>query len=936
MKNRFFVLFFLYYFYVFSQNQQIKIVANLNPKTHEIKIEQKIIYYNNSNISLPNIQIHNWANSYKDKKTLLSKRLLEDYDKSFYFAKKKDRGFSKIISILTNSDTLLFESVDKTSDIINLKLNSLLKPKDSITLLINYIVKVPSSKFTSYGHSKNRYNLRYWYLTPVLFSNNTWHAMSNLDMDDLFSCSTDFEIAFNIPSKFTLQTDLKTKTTTTENNHTTYYLSGKNRTDIEVNISPKNTFKTYKTKDLELTTNLNNSKIKTTIKQSIIEREIAFISDYLGKYPHDKLFINKITYDKNPVYGLNQLPKLFNPFNDVFEFDIKLFKALTQKYINNTILTNRRKDTWLNDGIQTFLMIKYIEKYYPEINAMGKISKIWGVRSYQIAKLKFNDKYPFVYQFAARKNLDQALTTSTDSLSTFNRKIVNKYKSGIGLQYLDKYLKDSILKLSLRQFYKKNNLKLTQSNSFKKIITSKTSKNLDWFFGDYLQTKKKLDYKINKVVKTGDSIKITIKNKRKITAPILLYGLHNKNIKFKKWLPKIDSIKTITIPKGDFNRLALNYENLYPELNIRDNWKNLNPSILNKPLQFRFFKDVENPYYNQVFYNFEYAYNFYDGLILGTEISNKTIFKKKWLYSFKPNYGIKSQQMVGSFSLVYQLYPEKFNIYRLRAGLPLSTFHYAPNLSFTRISPFVSINFNRKSLRDVGGINLISRYVYINRETEINSPKLESDNYGVFNLSYSYSKPEIIKDLRYNFDFQLADNFSKIALDLRYRKLTDKNRQYDFRLFLGSFIFNKTQDNYFDFSLNRSTDYLFDLNYLGRSEETGFLNQQIIITEGGFKSFFDNNTANEWMFTTNNSFSIWRWIEIYGDAGLYKNKTANALFKYDTGIRLNFVHNILEVYFPLQSSNGFEPNLLHYDTKIRFVLTLSPSKIYNYLKRGFY
>ncbi len=936
MKIKFFILFLLWFFCGFSQRQQIKIVADLNPKSHKIKIIQKIIYYNNSNVSMSNIHFHNWANSYKNKKTLLSKRLLEDYDKSFYFAKKKDRGYSKITSIAKSSDSTFLEFEEKTSDIIKVKLNNALKPKDSVTLLIEYTIKLPNSKFTQYGHSKNNYNLRYWYLIPVVFENNHWQSMSNYNMDDLFTNPTDFEIEFKVPKEYTIQTDLKTEKTIVKNKFTTYYLKGINRTDIELNISTKNSFDIYKTKNLELITNLNNPKIKNTITHAIIEREIAFITDYLGKYPHDKLLVNKITYDKNPVYGLNQLPKILNPFNDVFEFDIKHFKALTNKYINNTILTNRRKDTWLNDGIQTFLMMKYIEKYYPEINAMGKISKIWGIRSYKIAKLKFNDKFPFVFQFATRKNLDQALTTPTDSLSTFNRKIVNKYKSGIGLQYLDSYLNNEIIKKSLQQFYLKNKLQLTKSGNFKEILTNKTSKNLDWFFGDYLQTKKKIDYTITKVKKTSDSIQVTIKNKRNITTPILLYGLNNKNIQFKKWLPKIDSIQTITIPKGDFNKLSLNYENLYPELNSRDNWKNLNSSILNRPIQFRFFKDIENPYYNQVFYNFQYDYNFYDGLILGVDISNKTILKKNWLYSFKPNYGIKSQQIVGSASLIYQLYPEKSSIYRLRAGLPLSTSNYAPDLSFTRISPFVSIHFKRKNLRDVGGTNLSSRYVYINRETESNSPRLESDSYGVFNIKYTYFKPEIIKDLRYNLDFQLADNFSKLALDFRYRKLTDKNRQFDFRLFAGAFVFNDTEDTFFDFSLNRASDYLFDLDYLGRSEETGFLNQQVIITEGGFKSFFDENSANKWMLTTNNSFSIWRWIEIYGDAGLFKNKGFDPVFKYDTGIRFNFVHNILEVYFPLQSSNGFEPSLQNYDSKIRFVLTLSPGKVFNFIKRGFY
>ena len=32
-----------------------------------------------------------------------------------------------------------------------------------------------------------------------------------------------------------------------------------------------------------------------------------------------------------------------------------------------------------------------------------------------------------------------------------------------------------------------------------------------------------------------------------------------------------------------------------------------------------------------------------------------------------------------------------------------------------------------------------------------------------------------------------------------------------------------------------------------------------------FKSVFDTRFANQWMITTNASFNVWNWVEIYGD-----------------------------------------------------------------------
>ncbi len=927
------ILFFLSTFVCKAQNDVISINAKLNYTTKEIQIKQEINYYNKTGSTLDTLYFHNWANGYKDKRTPLSKRLIEDYDKSLYFAKTEKRGSSTIKGISSNYIATKWEIDSKTPDIVRVILNEPLQPNDSTILSFTYLTRVPEDIFTGYGRNGTTYNLRFWHISPVVFDMQ-WQLMSNLNMDDLYMNPSDYSIDFTVPEGMRINTDLEA-TQTYDPPNTTYHLTGNNRVDIELNLTILNDFTHFKTEHLDVITNLNGTLLNHKVKTNIINRELAFIENHLGTYPHDKLLINKVSYDKNPIYGFNQLPKMFNPFSGVFEWDIKMFKALTRKYLENTIIVNRRNDVWILDGIQTFLMMKYVEQYYPEVKAMGNISKIWGIRSFTIAKLDFNEKYPFVYQFAARKNYDQALTTSADSLSNFNRKIVNKYKAGLGLQYLDEYLNDSIIFKSIKQFYTQNLGKKTNSSLFKELVTQKTDKDISWFFGDYLHSKKKIDYTIKEVHQIDDSISITIKNNRNFTAPVALYGIKQKKIKFRKWLSGIDSTTTITIPKGDFDRLSLNYEYLYPELNLRDNWKNLN-GLLNKPIQFRFLKDVEDPYYNQVFYNLYTDYNFYDGILLGPRIYNEAIFKKKWLYKITPTYGFNSKQLSGSFSFVYQHIPEETSVYRYRAGIAGSTFQYAPELSFTRFSPFLSIEFKRKSLRDVGGSALTSRYIIIDRETDPEVPSLESDKYNVFNLRYSYSKPNIIRDLRYNFDLQLADNFSKIAIDFRYRKLTDNHKQYDFRTYFGTFLHNKTAGDFFSFSLDRPSDYLFDYDFLGRSEEAGFFSQQIIIAEGGFKSMFENPFANQWMLTTNGSVGIWRWIEIYGDAGFYKNRGINPIFRYDSGIRLNFIHNILEVYFPLQSSLGFEPSNPGYGSKIRFVLTISPGRIINFARRGFF
>lgn len=917
----------------YSQTNKIKISAILNTETNELKIQQEIDFYNKSDSTLTSIYLHNWANAYKDKQTPLAKRFVENYSKSFHFAKEKHRGNTTINSIYVNYDIAVWKSTEGNPDILKINLNQPLKPTDSVKIVTTYAVKIPRDRFTKYGANNIGYNLRYWYLAPAVF-NEKWQVFNNLDMDDLLVDFTNYHINIKVPKDYVVNSDLATSYDTL-NDLKSYSLVGKNRLDIELNITRENDFIAFNSSPVSIITNLNSEKLSTAVKTDILSRELNFIQSYLGEFPHSKLLINKIEYDKNPVYGFSQLPQFLAPFSDVFEWDIQLFKVLTKKYIDNTFVFNQRKDSWLPDGLQTYLMIKYVEKYYPEVKAIGNISKLWGVRNFNLAKIDFNNKYPFVYQFAARKNIDQALTTQADSLSNFNRLIVNKYKAGLGLRYLENYLGETTLKNAIIDFSQKNTGKQTNGNLF--VGSIKTTKDISWFKNDYLKTNKKVDYTIKKILKKHDSIEVSILNKRNFTTPIQLYGIKDKEIKFTKWLTHIDSLTKITIPTNGFDKLSLNYESLLPEYNLKNNWKNVEKKLFNRPLQLNFMKDIEDPYFNQFFYTPVFRYNYYDGAVLGLAISNKTLLRKSFSYKLTPSYSTNSQSLSGSFSLLYEYLPENKKVNKFLMGISGSNFHYAENLTYSTITPFALLEFKRKSLRDVSSNAIAASYTFVDREkspTQIQH--IETNKYKVFNLNYGYAKPEIIDDIRFSTGIQVSSKFSKLSLTAHYRKLTDTNRQFDFRIFAGAFLSNKTESDFFSFALDRPSDYLFQYDYIGRSETTGFLSQQIIINEGGFKSKLPVAYANQWLATTNTSIGLWRWFEVYNDVGFVKNKNKKVYFAYENGIRLNFIQDILEVYFPLYSNLGWETSQPSYSSKIRFVLVIKPKKIYNFIKRGFY
>ncbi|WP_418650921.1 aminopeptidase [Tenacibaculum aestuariivivum] len=925
----------MYCYTLTAQTNTIDINAELDDKNNLLYIQQKTVFHNNSSDSLSSIFLHNWANSFKNNNTPLGKRFIDDYKKNFFFAKEKDRGYTKIYSINVNYKPVLFNEKENQPDIIKIPLNKTLNPKDSLILTATYIVKIPNATFTKYGKTKTGYHLRFWYITPSVYKKK-WHLMSNLNIDDLYENLSNYAININIPKKYTLVSNLYQKKTN-KKNYTNYYLVGKRKKDIILHIDSLNRFKSFKIKDKEIKTDAYLKTIPADTTSKIINKQINFIENFLGKHPHPEIFIDATTINKNSTHEIYGIPNWLKPFPKSFKWEINFFKSLTKKYIEDVLLLNQRNDYWLTDGLETFLLIKYIKNYHPNTTILGKYSKYWPLKTYNIAKLKQLDKFAFVYQFSARRFYDQALTTPADSLSNFNRKIVSKYKAGLGLLYLQDFIGGDTLVNAIKEFYVKNKLKLSTTENFSQIIQKKTNKDLKWFFNDYIKTNKKIDYKITKIVnsKNKDSLEVTIKNKRTFASPIALYGIQKKDIKFKKWITGTDSTKTIKIKKGNFDKLALNYENSYPEYNSLDNFRKVNNTLINKPLQFRFFKDIQNPYYNQLFYYPNFKYNLYDGLILGVNLNNNAVLQHNFEYSITPNYSTKSNNFTGSYSFSYNHFFKKSNIYKIRYGINGNHFHYAPKLEYNTFIPFINIQFKRNNLRDNGTKTLSGRLITIHKESSQNNIKEEKNKYNILNIRYINSKYNAVGNIMYAVNTEFNSKFSKVTTDFRFRKFFTNDKSYQIRFFGGYFLHNKSQGNYYSFALNRGSDYLFEQNLFGRSESKGIFSQQFIVDQGGFKSNFKKPYfSNKLITAINTNISICKWTEIYNDFAILKNKNSTPKYFYENGIRLNFLPNIFEFYLPIYTNEGFEITKKDYSSKIKFIISTDIDRVYNFFRRG--
>ena len=914
------------------------LTATLDDETKTINVQQEFVYVNSSKDTLQTVYFNDWAHAYSNKNTALAKRFAEEFKKSLHLAKDGERGHTEIISIVDSEYRGLGWKRTTGQDLVKIDLNIPLIPGESAKFFITYTIKLPSNKFTPYGYgSRGGHYLKDWYLTPAVYD-GSWQLYSNKNLEDLHTDITDTNINFIFPDSLFLGTNFNEVSTTSFPGKQYASLKGVRRKSCDIILNPSNKFVKHVTGHLIVVTDIRSNKYAEILQGVSINRITRFIHENLGDFPYEQLLVSEVDFNKNPMYGLNQLPSFIRPYEAQFQFEMKFLKTALRSYMRETIFLNPRKEKWVADALVNYLMINYVDQYYPNQKLLGKLSGLWGVRSFHLADMDFNEQYPFLYMLTARKNLDQALNTPNDSLIKFNQKIANTYKAGLGLAYLADYLGKDRIDKSVIEFYEAFKLKKVNTKDFEAVLKKNAGENIDWFFDAYVNTSDRIDFKIKKVLKEEDSLTVTLKNKTGTNVPISLFGINKDSVVSKYWFKNIKTEKTFKIPRNSEERLVLNYDQKIPEFNQRDNWKTLSGFFSsNKKLKFQFFKDSEDPYYNQIFYMPVAGFNVYDGITPGLRFTNKTLLERPFIFDFSPSYALLEKSFVGSGKFNYRKYHRKSGMYVTNYALRGSTFHFQSNSRYSTLTPSIGFAWRSDNLISNKRQSLVFRHVNVFRTIDPALGDLETDpDYSVLNVRYNSYNTGIIDYFTWFADAQHASNFTKLVFNLEYRKLFENNRQLNLRFFAGKFLRNKTESDFFSFALDRPTDYLFDFGYLGRSEDSGLVSQQIIIAEGGFKSKLNNPFANDWMATTNASINIWKWIELYGDMGLLKRKSESARFVYDSGIRLNLVTDYFELYFPLHSNNGWEIGQPNYEEKIRFIVTISPKTLIGLFTRKWF
>jgi hypothetical protein len=923
---------------VSAQKDSIYIEAKLSSDKKMLNISQEITYYNNSEKDLNTVKLLNWVSAYNRRGTSLVYRKLEDRNTNLHFAKKEELG--KLLNLtIKDPDNQEIPVTDISNESFFLPLHEALKPGEKIKLQLQYQIQLPDKKFTGYGTSDKNVALKYFFIVPDRFDPDNISNRNYHDIEESVSFNTYWTINFDLPVNYFIESNLQQIQMSSFKG----YLDSDPEFLISQNEYPSITINT---EDIHTEVKFGYN-LKPEEKQNLefyLPLHLKFIKERIGSIP-ERIFISDKFRGKEDFFGNNDITFWkfrFQLFTEAEKIDLDYFGIVAKKILDESIITDKQENHWFKSGLKSYLEIQYLKKFYADTKLLGALpeTKIFGVKPLKLfhaSKVKLIDRYGLTYQYIMSQNLDQKIDEKYTVLSNFNDMAISSFETGTLFNYsADKMGYENFNDL-VKNFIAKNTDKEVDPKDFIKELAEKDKRTT--YLTDFLEHKNRVNFKLKKFKKDGDSLDIKIQRNTFANIPVKLQTETKDGDKKEYWVETQENENTtnFSIPALDIYKITLNGDYIFPESNYRDNYLYAKGFFSNtKKIKLKLIKDIPNPEFNEIYVSPRVRFNnTYDKFLIGFNFKNQSFFDQKFLYSFTPTYSTGTGKLTGSGAVAYSFLPAESIIRSLTFGVSGSYFHYDYDLAYRKGSIYSNINF-RKNPRSTVSRGIGISYNYFERDlSPLMIANRDYDKYNLWSVGYGYSDNQSIHEKSLSISTQWMEDFNKVNAEAFYRWEFAPKQKLSVRLFAGYFIKNNTRNSTFNYGISRVSDYSFSYNLLGQSATSGILSQQYILADGGFKSFLPGS-VNKWITSVNVDTSVWKIFHVYADAGVYDNKNRSTKFIWDSGVKVRVIPDFLEIYFPVQSSLGFEPGFKDYARRIRYTLILNLNSIINAARRGWY
>ncbi len=682
-----------------QQDVHYNIKAEVDDMQDVITGREELIYWNNSPDTLAYVYFHLYQNAFQPE-SYLDKLTLANSTQIKYSKWERAKKGTEIEKIQTNGVDLNTQ-LDNT--ILKVYLIQPLLPNDSITFSIDFKtyygeggVRRRMQLSSSWGHK--HYNGAQWYPKISVYDRKFgWTADQHLNRE-FYGDFGSFDVELTFPNIYVLDA-----TGVLQNEKEVLPDSLRRVLDISnfkdkpfgfppsLPIMPDDTKKTWKYH----AENVHDFAFTADPTYRIGEVEwngikcVALAQEsHASKWQNAAEYAARILEVYSKDFGMYEWPKIIvSDANDGMEYPMLTMDRGSDPGYRD-VLTHEIGHQWFygmvgnNETYRAFLdegFTQFIESWCVE-----KLEGHWGENKKSGSKYidRYKDSVSVQYRIAQGPYLNEAARDNDGFLNTHSDNFSGVLNQGggyrmvyfktatmlYGLQYV---LGDSLFLSAMQHYFQQWKFCHPYPEDFRNSIIQFTHVDLNWFFDEWMETNKRIDYSIESVNKgkSKDDFTVTFKRKERMQMPIDFSVFANDGSVYNYHIPNRDFIKhtdatvlpkwfgwdklnekysaSIHIPSG-IDRIQIDTTYRLADINLLNNNKPL-------PVRLKFDSKVLNSadwYHYNVLWRPDVWFNNYDGVKAGVHLDGDYFnYSRFFDFNFWINTGLAQQKVPEPASL---------------------------------------------------------------------------------------------------------------------------------------------------------------------------------------------------------------------------------------------------------------------------------------------
>ena len=945
----------------FQQEVHYKIDVTLNVKGKNYQGHETLTYVNHSPDTLSYVWLHLYPNAYRSTNTPFARQQEARRNSRFYFSDPEERGYLDLTKIETNGKTLTHSLKDNAPDEAKITLPEPLLPGDTLVLNLDFKGKFPKvfSRMGTWG--RYYFAATQWYPKMVVYDQQGWHPDSYLDQGEFYGEYGSFDVRITLPKSFVVEATGMLKDDPQEEvfmqtiADTTEYFLGLDKherkkfvkkwikdreKELDLNETKTVHFYAEKVHNFAWFAGLHYLVLKKIQPNGVlthvlvepasayqwrhvpeyVTRTLEFYGRHVGPYQYPKASVVQGDLRAGggmeyPMVTIISIPAL----NWTRILEMVVMHEVGHNWFMGMLGSDERASAFLDEGMNSFLELKYMEHYYGKYNLTNFKKLLHGldllrdIGEWQTMQMSYGS--------LVAQRTDLPLNLRAEEYNTSNYNSVSYHKGALLLLALEEYLSPEVFWRGMRTYFERWNGKHPTVQDFFQTMEDVSGEDLDWFVEEWYNSTTYCDFVIADLKQNEKTqhVEVFVKNKgamKRMPAPVRLVTVAGDTLEH--WWNGNPQEPVIFKVKAPVKMAEVNPRHTIFEMSYVNNRSGLLP-----PIKFNWFPQIPDfEHYEINIFPYYWYESFVDKHRLGGMFWGGNPIFKQWFWAGHVYYGTCSGELGYELSLTNRFY------------LPLANYTEVKGEVFDqdgmRKQSLVFDNYFKKRGTDYPLRHLILSLenVDLYEPDYYESTMFQKARYGVASLKYSYKNRWMLQSVsghvRLEKGLELQDrqvDFTKLEISGYFWRRPFKNTWFRLDGYLANIWGTKVplQENIFAAGDVDPRHQQFAFGRRGRLAP----NRYFTFTSG-MKMYGYNDTQNPFFYGKSGaalSLSVkpYKYVPvIYTSAALLSPKSLD--FKTDrmfaeAGIKTNIAGG--DLIFPLYVSDP-APGEKHLDFRFLF------------------